>query len=76
MMRLYVRRCAASTAAKSLSDRRTLTRNAVDQGVPRPYIKSKMGWETEGMIEHYTAGMELESEANEAFNKIKPFGGR
>ena len=55
--------------------RRTLTRNAVDQGVPRPYIKSKMGWSTEAMIEHYTAGMELESEATEAFNRLKPFGG-
>ena len=55
--------------------RRTLTRDEVEQGVPRPYIKSKMGWDTEAMIEHYTAGMELESEANEAFNRLKPFGG-
>jgi hypothetical protein len=34
-----------------------------------------LGWDSEAMIEYYTAAMVLETEANEEFNRIKPFGG-
>ena len=34
-----------------------------------------MGWNSEAMIAHYTAAMELETEALEEFSRIKPFGG-
>ena len=55
--------------------RRTLAANAVRQGVTRPHIMGALGWNSEAMIAHYTAAMELESEALEEFSRIKPFGG-
>ncbi len=55
--------------------RRTLAANAVRQGVTRPHIMGAMGWNSEAMIAHYTAAMELETEALEEFSRIKPFGG-
>ena len=33
------------------------------------------GWNSDAMITHYTAAMELESEAIEEFKRIDPFGG-
>ncbi len=55
--------------------RRTLAANAVRQGVTRPHIMGAMGWNSEAMIAHYTAAMELETEALEEVSRIKPFGG-
>ena len=55
--------------------RRTLTANAVRQGVTRPHIMGMMGWSTEAMISHYTSAMELEAEAVEEFVRIDPFRG-
>ena len=55
--------------------RRTLTANAVRQGVARPHIMGALGWNSDAMITHYTAAMELESEAIEEFKRIDPFGG-
>ena len=46
------------------------------QGVKRPHIMGALGRSSEVMIAHYTAAMELDSEAIEEFKRIDPFGGR
>ena len=54
--------------------RRTFAANAVRQGVPRQYTQVIAGWSTSQMLDRYTAAMESEGEAIEAFKKFKPFG--
>ena len=53
---------------------RTFAANAVRQGVPRQYIQAIAGWSTSQMLDRYTAAMEAEEEAIEAFRHFKPFG--
>ena len=55
--------------------RRTFAAHAVRQGIPRPYIQAIAGWSTPHMLDHYTAAMEAEEGAIEAFRGFKPFGG-
>ena len=54
--------------------RRTFAAHAVRQGIPRPYIQAIAGWSTPHMLDHYTAAMEAEEGAIEAFKGFKPFG--
>ena len=54
--------------------RRTFAANAVRQGVPRQYTQAIAGWSTSQMLDRYTAAMEAEEEAIEAFRHFKPFG--
>ena len=54
--------------------RRTFAAHAVRQGIPRPYIQAIAGWSTPQMLDHYTAAMEAEDGAIEAFRGFKPFG--
>ena len=54
--------------------RRTFAAHAVRQGIPRPYIQAIAGWSTPHMLDHYTAAMEAEEGAIEAFREFKPFG--
>lgn len=54
--------------------RRTLAANAIRQGVKNPHIRGMLDWNSDAMITHYTAYMELESEAIEEFKRIDPFG--
>ena len=54
--------------------RRTFAAHAVRQGIPRPYIQAIAGWSTPHMLDHYTAAMEAEERAIEAFKGYKPFG--
>ena len=54
--------------------RRTFAAHAVRQGIPRPYIQAIAGWSTPHMLDHYTAAMEAEEGAIEAFRGFKPFG--
>ncbi len=54
--------------------RRTFAANAVRQGVPRQYTQAIAGWSTSQMLDRYTAAMEAEEGAIEAFRQFKPFG--
>ena len=54
--------------------RRTFAANAVRQGVPRQYTQAIAGWSTSQMLDRYTAAMEAEEGAIEAFRGFKPFG--
>ena len=54
--------------------RRTFAANAVRQGVPRQYTQAIAGWSSSQMLDRYTAAMEAEEGAIEAFRKFKPFG--
>ena len=44
------------------------------QGFPRLGIQAAVGWFTPHMLDLYTAGMEAEDGAIEAFRDFKPFG--
>ena len=55
--------------------RRTFAAHAVRQGIPRPYIQAIAGWSTPHMLDHYTAAMEMEEGAVEAFRGFRAFGG-
>ena len=54
--------------------RRTFAANAVRQGVPRQYTQAIAGWASSQMLDRYTAAMEAEEGAIEAFRGFKPFG--
>ena len=54
--------------------RRTFAANSVRQGVPRQYIRAVAGWTSPQMLDRYTAAMEEEEEAIDAFHGFKPFG--
>ena len=54
--------------------RRTFAANAVRQGIPRQYTQAIAGWSTSQMLDRYTAAMEAEEGAIEAFRRFKPFG--
>ena len=54
--------------------RRTFAANAVRQGIPRQYTQAIAGWSTPQMLDRYTAAMEAEDGAIEAFRGFKPFG--
>ena len=56
--------------------RRTWAANAVRQGIPRPYTQAIAGWSTPAMLDPYTAAMEAEQGAIEAFRDFDPFGGK
>ena len=56
--------------------RRTFAANAVRQGIPRQYTQAIAGWSTSQMLDRYTAAMEAEEGAIEAFRNFKPFGTR
>lgn len=55
--------------------RRTFAAHAVRQGVPRQYTQAIAGWSTSQMLDRYTAAMEAEEGAMEAFRGFKPSGG-
>lgn len=55
--------------------RRTWAANSVRQGIPRPYTQAVAGWSTPAMLDRYTAAMEAEEGAIEAFRDFDPFGG-
>ena len=55
--------------------RRTFAAHAVRQGVPRQYTQAIAGWSSSQMLDRYTAAMEAEEGAIEAFRGFKPFGG-
>ena len=55
--------------------RRTFAANAVRQGVPRQYIRAVAGWADTQMLDRYTAAMEEEAEALDAFQDFRPFPG-
>ena len=54
--------------------RRTFAANAVRQGIPRQYTQAIAGWSSSQMLDRYTAAMEAEDGAIEAFRKFRPFG--
>ena len=54
--------------------RRTFAAHAVRQGVPRQYTQAIAGWSNSQMLDRYTAAMEAEEGAIEAFRGFKPFG--
>ncbi len=54
--------------------RRTFAAHAVRQGVPRQYTQAIAGWSSSQMLDRYTAAMEAEEGAIEAFRGFKPFG--
>ena len=54
--------------------RRTFAANAVRQGIPRQYTQAIAGWSSSQMLDRYTAAMEAEEGAIEAFRQFKPFG--
>ncbi len=54
--------------------RRTFAAHAVRQGVPRQYTQAVAGWSSSQMLDRYTAAMEAEEGAIEAFRQFKPFG--
>ena len=53
--------------------RKTRAAHAVSQGIPRPYIQAVASWSTPHMLDQYTAAMEAEEGAIEAFKKFKRF---
>ena len=55
--------------------RRTFAAHAVRNGVPRQYTQAVAGWSSPHMLDRYTAAMEAEEGAIEAFKAFKPFGG-
>ena len=54
--------------------RRTWAANAIRQGIPRQYVQAGGGWSTPHMIDHYTAAMQEEEGALEAFRDFDPIG--
>ena len=54
--------------------RRTFAARAVRQGIPRQYTQAIAGWSSPQMLDRYTAAMEAEEGAIEAFKGFKPFG--
>ena len=54
--------------------RRTWAANSVRQGIPRPYTQAIAGWSTPTMMDRYTAAMQAEEGAIQAFETFDPFG--
>ena len=54
--------------------RRTWAANAIRQGIPRPYVQAGGGWASPHMLDHYTAAMQEEEGAVEAFRDFDPTG--
>ena len=54
--------------------RRTWAANAIRQGIPRPYVQASGGWSSPHMVDHYTAAMQQEEGAIEAFRNFDPTG--
>ena len=54
--------------------RRTWAANAIRQGIPRQYVQAGGGWSTPHMLDHYTAAMQDEEQAVEAFRTFDPTG--
>lgn len=53
--------------------RRTLAKDSVKAKVDRALIRNNFGWTSDQMIDHYTASMEVEAEAREAFKGVQSF---
>ena len=57
--------------------RRTWAANAVEQGVPRPYVQGRGGWSSPFMLDHYVQAMQEEGDKTiEKFREIDPVGKR
>ena len=53
--------------------RRTFARDAILQGIPRQYIQAIAGWADGQMLDLYTAAMQQEEKAVDAFSDFEPF---